>query len=131
MEDGSFVRVERSDDGEKWEARTKAGVTLRFGGAAHTEVEGDRVSAYLLREELDRHGHEISYEWDSTEGRALVTRVVWNDFDSTSRTFCASSAGVKGFGRKGVFGSSSPLRTISAEFSCHRDHLQRILPIVV
>jgi hypothetical protein len=85
IEDGSFVRVRRSADGTDWEARTKAGVTLRFGGAASIEAEGDHVSAYLLREELDRHGHVVVYDWDTSEGHALLKDVVWNDFDRASR----------------------------------------------
>ncbi|HEX4476885.1 MAG TPA: toxin TcdB middle/N-terminal domain-containing protein [Polyangiaceae bacterium] len=85
FEDGSFVRVERSTDGDEWEARTKAGVTLRFGGAGFVESEGEHTSGYLLSEELDRHGHRIDYEWDATEGRALLTHVTWNDFDPSSR----------------------------------------------
>lgn len=84
FEDGSFVRVERSPDGEMWEARTKAGITLRFGGDGFTEHEGDHLGSYLLREEIDRHGHVIAYEWDATEGHALPTRVVWNTFDAAS-----------------------------------------------
>jgi YD repeat-containing protein len=84
-EDGSFVRLQRSEDGSVWEARTKAGLTLRFGGASFLESEGDLTSAYLLREELDRHGHRIAYEWDTSEGHALVTKVVWNDFDAASK----------------------------------------------
>lgn len=85
VEDGSFVRVERSADGTEWEARTKAGVTLRFGGDGSVEGEGDRVSAYLLREEVDRHGHTIAFAWDAADGHALPTRVVWNAFDDASK----------------------------------------------
>jgi hypothetical protein len=35
FEDGSFVRVKRSADGSTWEARSKGGVTFRFGGDGH------------------------------------------------------------------------------------------------
>src|SRR5690606_4180642 len=81
-EAGSFVRVQRSDDGSLWEARTKGGVTFRFGGDGFTEHEelndatGDatsRVVTYLLREQLDRHGRRVAYEWDTEEGHALLT----------------------------------------------------------
>ena len=84
-EDGSFVRVRRSSDGSEWEARTKSRITLRFGGDGFTESEGARASAHLLREQLDRHGHVVRYEWDTSEGHALLTRVVWNDFGAGSR----------------------------------------------
>jgi len=76
VEDGSFVRVARSEDGARFEARTKAGVALRFGGDGFVEAEGNRVSAYLLREEIDRHGHSIEYEWDASEGHALLLRTM-------------------------------------------------------
>ncbi|HEX7670493.1 MAG TPA: SpvB/TcaC N-terminal domain-containing protein, partial [Polyangiaceae bacterium] len=85
VEDGSFVRLGRSEeDRDTWEARTKAGRTLLFGGAGYLEAEGDHVSASLLREERDRHGHSIRYEWDTSAGHALLTRVVWNAFDAAS-----------------------------------------------
>jgi RHS repeat-associated protein len=84
-EDGSFVRATRGGGGDVWEARTKSGLTFRFGGDGFTEFEGGHTSGYLLREELDRHGHRIAYEWDPSEGHALLTRVVWNDFDDSSR----------------------------------------------
>src|SRR5258708_21051610 len=41
-EDGSFVRVERDDDGRHWEVRTKAGVILELGGDGFEESEGAR-----------------------------------------------------------------------------------------
>jgi hypothetical protein len=85
LEDGTFARVVRSASGDEWEARTKAGVTYRFGGEGATEAEGAHVAGYLLREQRDRHGHAIRYEWDASEGHALLTRVVWNDFDAASR----------------------------------------------
>jgi RHS repeat-associated protein len=84
IEDGTFVRVERTPDGHGWEARTKAGAIYAFGGAGHEESEGDRVAAYLLREERDRHGHCTTYEWDASEGHALLTHVTWNAFDDAS-----------------------------------------------
>ncbi|HVU01415.1 MAG TPA: FG-GAP-like repeat-containing protein [Polyangiaceae bacterium] len=77
IEDGSFVRLSR--DGDTWEARTKAGVTYRFGGAGYEESAGDRVAAYLLRDQTDRHDNRVHYEWDTTEGHALPLRVVWSD----------------------------------------------------
>lgn len=83
-EDGSFVRVQRSAGGKEWEARTKSGMTLRFGGDGFTESEAAHVSAYLLREQIDPHGHTIRYEWDVSDGYALLTRIVWNDFDAAS-----------------------------------------------
>ena len=85
VEDGSFVRLERSADGATWEARTKAGPTLLFGGDGFVEREGAHVAAYLLREERDRHGHVVAYEWDTAEGHALLTRVSWNAFDAASQ----------------------------------------------
>jgi RHS repeat-associated protein len=85
LEDGTFVRVVRDASGTRWEARTKAGVTFRFGGEGATEGEARRAAGYLLREQLDHHGHVITYEWDASEGHALLTRVVWNDFDPGSR----------------------------------------------
>ena len=83
FESGSFVRVTRS--GERWEARSKAGITYRFGGPGFTEAEGTNVVGYLVSEALDRHGHPIRYEWDTSEGRALLVRAVWNDFGESSR----------------------------------------------
>ncbi|MCI4355122.1 MAG: FG-GAP-like repeat-containing protein, partial [Thermoplasmata archaeon] len=85
LEDGTFLRVVRSPGGAEWEGRTKAGVTFRFGGEGATEAEGSHVAGYLLHEQLDRHGHSIRYEWDASEGHALLTRVVWNDFDAEAR----------------------------------------------
>jgi RHS repeat-associated protein len=85
LEDGAFVRVSRAKDRGRWEARTKAGITFRFGGEGFTESEGKNVSAYLLREQVDRHGHRVSYEWDTAEGYGILTRVIWNDFDDASR----------------------------------------------
>ncbi|HEX3593714.1 MAG TPA: FG-GAP-like repeat-containing protein, partial [Polyangiaceae bacterium] len=84
-EDGSFVRAERDDDGRHWEVRTKSGAVLELGGDGYEESEGADTVAYLLREQRDRHGHRIAYTWDSMEGHALLTRVVWNDFDEAAR----------------------------------------------
>jgi RHS repeat-associated protein len=84
VEDGSFVRLERSPDGATWEARTKAGPILLFGGADAVEASGANVAAYLLREAHDRHGHAVSYDWDATEGHALLTHVTWNAFDPSA-----------------------------------------------
>ena len=44
-EDGSFVRVERGQDGDTWEARTKAGAIYVFGGDGFAEAEGQHVAA--------------------------------------------------------------------------------------
>ncbi|HEY6724448.1 MAG TPA: toxin TcdB middle/N-terminal domain-containing protein, partial [Polyangiaceae bacterium] len=85
LESGAFVRVVRSDAGDEWEARVKSGVVFRFGGSGYTEHEGDQVATYLLREQLDLHGHRIAYEWDTSEGHALLERVVWNDFGDEVR----------------------------------------------
>ncbi|HEY6722421.1 MAG TPA: toxin TcdB middle/N-terminal domain-containing protein, partial [Polyangiaceae bacterium] len=85
LESGAFVRVVRSDGGDEWEARVKSGVVFRFGGSGYTEHEGDHVATYLLREQLDLHGHRIAYEWDTSEGHALLERVVWNDFGDEVR----------------------------------------------
>jgi hypothetical protein len=84
-EDGSFARVQRDADHRRWEVRTKAGAILELGGEGYEESEGPNTAAYLLREERDRHGHRIRYSWDTSEGHALLTRVVWNDFDEASR----------------------------------------------
>src|SRR5690606_24416086 len=97
-EAGSFVRVQRSDDGSLWEAHTKGGVTFRFGGDGFTEQEelnaatGDatsdatrRVVTYQLREQLERHGRHVAYEWDTEEGHAHLTSVTWNDFSADVR----------------------------------------------
>ncbi|MBM4361399.1 MAG: VCBS repeat-containing protein, partial [Deltaproteobacteria bacterium] len=79
VEDGTFLRADRSDDGERWEVRTREGRILRFGGPGAREAEGVRVAAHLLAEEVDRLGHRVRYEWDLAEGHALLTRVVWNE----------------------------------------------------
>lgn len=84
-EDGSFVRIAKGRRENEWEARTKVGAVLRFGGSGFIEAEAGDVSAFLLREQRDRHGHRIAYEWDVAEGHALLSRVVWNDFDETAR----------------------------------------------
>jgi RHS repeat-associated protein len=78
--ESSFTRVERGSDGKSWEARAKSGVTFRFGGDSFVEQEGSNVATYLLREQVDLHGHTVSYQWDTSEGRALLTSVIWNDF---------------------------------------------------
>jgi hypothetical protein len=67
-ETGTFARVQRSADGTQWEARTKAGVTHRFGGTGFTEDDEGKVATYLLREQQDLHGHLIRYEWDENSG---------------------------------------------------------------
>src|SRR5690606_1165712 len=85
VETGAFVRVSRSEDGERWEARVKNGRVFRFGGEGYTEAEDGHVVTYLLREELDLHGHQIRYEWDTADGYALLERVVWNDFTGEVR----------------------------------------------
>ncbi len=84
-ETGAFVRVQRSVDGKTWEARDKSGIMYRFGGDGATEDEEGHVATYLLREALDLHGHRIVYTWDTASGRALLTRVVWNDFGDDVR----------------------------------------------
>ncbi len=84
-ESGGFFRVQRSADGSQWEARAKSGVTYRFGDKGFTEEEAGKVVTYLLREQVDLHGHTIRYEWDTTEGHALLTSVTWNDFSESTR----------------------------------------------
>src|SRR5690606_34128705 len=84
-ESGAFVRVQRSQDGARWEARVKNGLTYRFGGDGYTEEEGGNVAAYLLREQHDLHGHVIRYEWDTSEGYALLTSVTWNEVSDATR----------------------------------------------
>ncbi|HEX4334487.1 MAG TPA: toxin TcdB middle/N-terminal domain-containing protein [Polyangiaceae bacterium] len=84
-EDGSFIRVTRDDDGRHWEVRTKSGVTYELGGDGYEEAEGTKTAAYLLRQQMDRHGHRVTYSWDTSEGHALLTHVVWNDFDEAAR----------------------------------------------
>src|SRR5690606_21370522 len=85
VESGAFVRVQRSEDGERWEARTKAGITYRFGGEGFVEEEDGHRVTYLLREQVDLHGHQIRYAWDTADGYALLERVVWNDFTGEVR----------------------------------------------
>ena len=84
-ESGGFFRVQLSKDGTQWEARAKSGVTYRFGGNGFTEEESGHVVTYLLREQVDLHGHTIRYEWDTSEGHALLTAVTWNDFGDAVR----------------------------------------------
>ena len=84
-ESGGFFRVQRSADGSEWEARAKSGVTYRFGGKGFTEEEAGHVVNYLLREQVDLHGHLINYQWDTSEGHALLTTVTWNDFGDSTR----------------------------------------------
>ena len=84
-ESGSFVRVQRASDGQRWEARDKSGTTHRFGGEGFAESEDGNVARYLLREQLDLHGHRIRYEWDTSEGHALLKRIAWNDFSEKAR----------------------------------------------
>jgi RHS repeat-associated protein len=85
QETGAFVRVKRAQDGERWEARVKNGYTYSFGGEGFAESEDGKVYRYLLREAKDLHGHAIRYEWDTSEGYALLTRVTWNDFSEKTR----------------------------------------------
>jgi len=85
LESGAFVRIQRAENGTEWEARSKAGVTSRFGGEGFTEQEDGRVATYLLREQLDLHGHSIRFQWDTSEGHALLERVTWNDFSPSVR----------------------------------------------
>ena len=84
-EDGSFVRVERNPDSASWEARTKSGRVYRFGGEGFVEAEGNNVATYLLREQLDLHGHRIRYHWDCSEGWALLTSVTLNEVTPEAR----------------------------------------------
>ncbi|HEX4341007.1 MAG TPA: toxin TcdB middle/N-terminal domain-containing protein [Polyangiaceae bacterium] len=84
-ESGGFVRVQRSSDETGWEARTKAGVTYRFGGAGCAEDEAGNVATYLLCEQEDLHGHVIHYTWDTSAGAALLTSVVWADSGPSAR----------------------------------------------
>lgn len=85
FESGVFARAERSADGKTWEVRTKAGVTYRFGGDGAFEAEGSNVATYLLREQLDLHGHKIAYAWDTSSGHARLTAVTYNDFSADAR----------------------------------------------
>src|SRR5690606_520605 len=80
-----FLRVHRSVERDEWEVRTKAGVTLRFGGKGFTEAEGPHVASYLLREQIDLRGNRIRYEWTTEDGYALLSRIVWNEFSDDSR----------------------------------------------
>ncbi len=84
QESGAFVRVKRAADGKSWEARTKAGITLRFGGDGYFEQEGDKIATYLLKEQLDLHGHKVAYSWDTQNGYALLQSVTWNAFTPES-----------------------------------------------
>ncbi|MDX2053374.1 MAG: toxin TcdB middle/N-terminal domain-containing protein [Polyangiaceae bacterium] len=95
QESGAFVRVKRSADGKVFEARTKNGVTYRFGGDGYTEEGSGKVVSYLLREQLDLHGHRIAYVWDTASGYALLTSVVWNAFspESTAKIELSYSPG--------------------------------------
>ncbi len=82
FETGAFVRVVRS--GDRWEARGKDGITYRFGDGVE-EAEDGHVATYLLYEQVDLHGHRISYEWDTSDGKALLERVIWNDLSDAAR----------------------------------------------
>jgi hypothetical protein len=84
-ETGSFARVKRSADGSTWEARDKSGTTYRFGGNGFVEAENGQVVTYLLREEVDLHGHAIQYQWETTGGYALLKTVTWNNFSDATR----------------------------------------------
>lgn len=79
-ERGAFARVTRGASGDTWEVRDKSGVTYRLGGTGWFEAEGSKVAAYLLREQVDLHGHLIAYEWDASSGHGLLKKIVWNDF---------------------------------------------------
>ncbi len=84
FESGAFARVQRRDDG--WEARDKSGTTYRFGGGpGYVEAEGPNIATWLLREQVDLHGHRIAYEWDTTSGSGSLVRVVWNDYGDDVR----------------------------------------------
>jgi len=85
QETGTFARVQRSKDGARWEARDKRGITYRFGGDGFEEREGDNVATYLIREQVDLHGHAIEYEWDTDEGHALLTTITWNDLAASAK----------------------------------------------
>lgn len=85
-ESGTFARVAHAAGSNEWEVRTREGITYRFGGGAEfVEAEGARIATYLLREMLDLHGHRIAYAWDTREGHALLTSVIWNDFSPKVR----------------------------------------------
>jgi hypothetical protein len=58
-ETGAFVRVVRGTD-DTWEVRDKSGTTYRFGGAGFVEEEAGHIAGYLLREQVDLHGHWVS-----------------------------------------------------------------------
>jgi RHS repeat-associated protein len=85
-ERGAFVRAMRGSSGDTWEVRDKSGVTHRLGGAGWLEAEGGKVASYLLREQVDLHGHVIAYEWDASSGHGLLKKVVWNDFGPEVRS---------------------------------------------
>ncbi len=78
-EDGTFLRAKRSASGDVWEVRLKSGTALVFGGEGFTEEEGGHVASYLLKKQVDLRGNTITYEWETSQGYALLTRVVWND----------------------------------------------------
>jgi len=84
FEPGTFVRAQRGADGLSWEARDKAGIIYRFGGAA-IERENDRIASYLLTEALDLHGHRIAYTWDTSDGHAVLQSIAWNDYGDDVR----------------------------------------------
>jgi hypothetical protein len=84
-ESGAFVRVQRLADGTGWEARDKSGTTYRFGGAGFVEAEGDHVATYLLREQIDLHGHKVAYSWDTSSGHALLQSATYNDYGDAAR----------------------------------------------
>lgn len=79
-ERGAFARVTRDASGDTWEVRDKSGVTHRLGGVGRLEAEGGKIAAYLLREQVDLHGHVVAYQWDASSGHGLLKNVVWNDF---------------------------------------------------
>jgi len=84
FESGAFVRVQRAG-GDTWQARDQSGTTWNFGGAGFEEVEGANVATYLPSEALDLHGHRIAYNWDTSDGYALLQSAVWNDFGADAR----------------------------------------------
>jgi RHS repeat-associated protein len=79
QESGAFVRVRRDGAGDRWEARDKAGITYRFGGAGNLEAEDGRIATYLLSEQSDLHGHVIRYVWNTQGHLATLESVTWNE----------------------------------------------------
>jgi RHS repeat-associated protein len=84
-EAGSFVRIIRSADGVRWEARDKQGRTYRFGGAGCAEAEGEHVGSFLLCEELDLLGNKLTYQWDFALARGYLKAVTWGGTNVASQ----------------------------------------------